>query len=112
MGVLDGTPHPKDTHLTQQAESYFKALSQWAVHAGTAVDVFAVGNLAVNAPMLSRLCDATGGALTLHKGTANSAFLCRQSEAHLSDPSRHSPACWDVQLCLLGLGMLLICQHP
>ena len=68
LGGLDGSPHPRDSHLRRQASDFFLRLGQRACEAGTAIDAFAVGHLSVNAPLLSRLCDATGGALTLHEG--------------------------------------------
>lgn len=68
LNALDGTPRPRDSHAQNSAAKFFSHMAASSWDSGTAVDVLAVGCLAVNAPMLSRVCDMTGGAFMIHEG--------------------------------------------
>ncbi|KAK9786487.1 hypothetical protein WJX73_005528 [Symbiochloris irregularis] len=84
LNALDGKPRPRDSHAQSSAAKCFSQMAASASDLSTAVDVLALGCLAVNAPMLSRVCDTTGGAfmiheeLTAHAGKSLAASLQRR----------------------------------
>ena len=67
LSNLDSRQSPDDPHASKQAHQFFKGLAQQAVQAGVAVDVVAVGQAAVNVPLLGPLAQKTGGVVMTHQ---------------------------------------------
>lgn len=76
---LDSRQGPADPQAAKNAYAFFQRLTQQAVANGTAVDVLAVGQAAVNVPLLGPLTQKTGGAIMAHHGAC---LQCRTDTEH------------------------------
>ena len=63
LGNLDSRQTSGDPQASKQADLFFDQLTQQAVQSGTAVDVLAVGQAAVNVPLLGPFVHKTGGTI-------------------------------------------------
>ncbi|KAL0045444.1 hypothetical protein WJX82_006816 [Trebouxia sp. C0006] len=67
LSNLDSRQGPEDPQASKGAAQFFQGLAQQAAQAGVAVDVVAVGQAAVNVPLLGALTQQTGGAIFSHQ---------------------------------------------
>ena len=67
LSNLDRRQGPDDPQAGKQAEQFFGRLAAEAGRAGVAVDVVAVGQAAVNVPLLGPLAHKTGGLVSTHQ---------------------------------------------
>eukprot|EP00884_Botryococcus_braunii_P000594 jgi/Botrbrau1/10535/Bobra.7_1s0015.1 len=67
LAVIDGSGAPEDAYSERTATKFLEEASTRAVADGTSVDVFGVGPSAVNAVLLSRLAQVSGGAVVLQE---------------------------------------------
>lgn len=67
LSNLDRRQGRDDPQAGKQAEHFFDRLAAEAGRAGVAVDVVAVGQAAVNVPLLGPLAQKTGGLVTTHQ---------------------------------------------
>ncbi|KAL3133773.1 hypothetical protein ABBQ32_008255 [Trebouxia sp. C0010 RCD-2024] len=67
LSNLDRGQGPDDPQAAKQAEQFFVRLAEQAGRAGVAVDIVAVGQAAVNAPLLGPLAQKTGGLISTHQ---------------------------------------------
>ena len=67
LSNLDRQQGPDDPQAGKQAERFFGRLAAEAGQAGVAVDVVAVGQAAVNVPLLGPLAQKTGGLVSTHQ---------------------------------------------
>ena len=70
LSSLDSRQGPADPQAAKNAHIFVQQLTQQAVASGVAVDVLAVGQAAVNVPLLGPLTQKTGGAIMAHHGTS------------------------------------------
>ena len=67
LSNLDRRQGPDDPQAAKQAEQFFGRLAGEAGRAGVAVDIVAVGQAAVNVPLLGPLAQKTGGLVSTHQ---------------------------------------------
>ncbi|KAA6429955.1 MAG: hypothetical protein FRX49_00387 [Trebouxia sp. A1-2] len=67
LSNLDSRQGPEDPQASKGAAQFFQGLAQQAAEAGVAVDVVAVGQAAVNVPLLGALTQQTGGTIFTHQ---------------------------------------------
>lgn len=67
LSNLDSRQGPEDPQASKGAAQFFQEMAQQAAQAGVAVDVMAVGQAAVNVPLLSALTHKTGGRFMTHQ---------------------------------------------
>jgi len=67
LSNLDSRQGPEDPQASKGAAQFFQGLAQQAAQAGVAVDVVAVGQAAVNVPLLGGLTQETGGTIFTHQ---------------------------------------------
>ena len=79
LSNLDSRQGPEDPQASKGAAQFFNGLAQQAAQAGVAVDVVAVGQAAVNVPLLGALTQQTGGAIFSHQ--RKPAQACATSHA-------------------------------
>lgn len=72
LSNLDRGQGPDDPQAAKQAEQFFVRLAEQAGRAGVAVDIVAVGQAAVNVPLLGPLAQKTGGLISTHQRTTRS----------------------------------------
>ena len=75
LSNLDRRQGPDDPQAGKQAEQFFGRLAARAGQAGVAVDIVAVGQAAVNVPLLGPLAQKTGGLVSTHQRELRS-FAC------------------------------------
>ena len=73
LGNLDSRQGPENPKATKPAALFFQGLTQQAALAGVAVDVLAVGQAAVNVPLLGPLTQKTGGTIMTHQRASPAA---------------------------------------
>lgn len=67
LSNLDRQQGPDDPQAGKQAQQFFDRLAAIAGRAGVALDVVAVGQAAVNLPLLGPLAHKTGGLVSVHQ---------------------------------------------
>lgn len=67
LSSLDRRQGPDDPQAAKQAQHFFARLAEQAGRAGVAVDLVAVGQAAVNVPLLGPLAQKTGGFASIHQ---------------------------------------------
>lgn len=67
LSNLDRRQGPDDPQATKQAHHFFQQAALQAAQAGVAVDIVAVGQAAVNVPLLGPLAQKTGGMVMTHQ---------------------------------------------
>lgn len=83
LAVIDGSAAAEDAYSERSAAQFLEDATARAVADGTSVDVFAVQPSAVNATLLSRLAQTSGGAVVLQEGTVRFFQLFSQPIPHL-----------------------------
>lgn len=71
LSNLDSRQGPEDPQAFKGAQLFFEGLAHQAGQLGVAVDVLAVGQSAVNVPLLGPLTQKTGGTLITHQRKAH-----------------------------------------
>ena len=85
LANLDNRQGPEDPQASKEAALFFKGLTRQAALAGVAVDVLAVGQAAVNLPLLGSLTQRTGGVIMAHQRKLSAsacAFLLRPVQSY------------------------------
>ncbi len=67
LSNLDSRQGPEEPQASKGAAQFFQGLAVQAAQTGIAVDVLAVGQAAVNVPMLGSLTQKTGGTIMSHQ---------------------------------------------
>ena len=90
LSNLDSRQGPEDPQASKGAAQFFQGLAQQAAQAGVAVDVVAVGQAAVNVPLLGALTQQTGGAIFSHqRKPAQACGSSLQSQTSIATQKRH-----------------------